>query len=541
MRKNTSKSEFVALLCFVATGILIVTNGFLGRVVAQTEPGVDVYSKIEPIGEVLDRILEEYYTTPDVDKVVEGALQGMLVSLDKHSSYISPEELKAMTEETEGEFEGIGVSIRQEEDGSIIIFQPIPDSPAAKAGLKPFDRLVKIDGVSTEGMDRADAAKLIRGPRGTTVVLMVERGWQGEDAKPETILVPVKRGTIPLESVREARLLDKGVGYIRISDFNKHTAEEIAKRVQAFLPQGMTSLILDLRWNPGGLLSASKEVSELFLPKNSLVTYTEGRKHGNVKSDADVTLFTEKPPVLPETFPIVLLVNQDTASSSEIVTGALQFWSRALVIGTNTYGKGSVQTIIPLHRPENSALRLTTALYYTPAKVTIHNHGIKPDIEVPMDIEAQNALGKQMLASYETDPSMVHRQNHGGVTGDEVKEGTVEDIQLKKAVEIIQEDPVFANLLQKYHKDVQETQVANDTKAQESQGRGVISPNATQENPAAPATPETPAAPATPEAAPATPETPAAPVTPEAPPATPETPAAPPATPESAPSENSNQ
>ncbi|HOZ45986.1 MAG TPA: S41 family peptidase [Candidatus Hydrogenedentes bacterium] len=460
MHKKTTRSDFLALFGVLVVTVLVLTNGFAARVRAQGE-NVDVYTKLEPIGDVLDRILEEYYKAPDVDKVVEGALQGMLMSLDKHSSFISADALKELTEDTEGEFDGIGVTIRKDDDGHIVVFQPLPDSPAATAGVRAFDRILKIDGNDTEGMELHDAAKLIRGKRGTVVKLTVERGYK-EDAS-EILDIDVIRGTIPLESVKEARLLDGGIGYIRVSDFKKSTSDEIGNRAKELLDQGMTSLVLDLRWNVGGLLSASKEVCELFLPKNTLVTYTQGREGKDGKSAENMRLYTEKQPIIPDGFPMILLVNEQTASSAEIVTGALQFWARAIIVGQTTYGKGSVQTIIPIKRPEGSALRLTTALYYTPAEVTIHNKGIMPDVEVVMDLKQQTALWEQMYKSYENAPEKVNEQNHGSVTGDETTEPdaeVVEDTQLQRAVEILKEDALFENLLKQYHKDPSETQIA---------------------------------------------------------------------------------
>ena len=504
MRRRTSRSEFLALLLFLTVMCLLLANGFEGRVRAQGED-IDVYPKIEPIADVLVRILDEYYREPDVDRVVEGALQGMMISLDKHSSFIPAEALQELEEETQGEFEGIGVTISADEEGNIVVGQPLPGQPAERAGIMTGDRIIKVDGASTEGMTTYEAAELIRGPRGTRVVITVERDT--DTGEVDVLDIEVERGKIPLESIKEARVLDSGIGYVRVSDFKKNTDDDLGKRMREMLAEGMTSLVLDLRWNSGGLLSSSKEVCELFLPKNTLVTYIEGRpgKDGGMPRQ---TFYTERKPILPEGFPVIILVNEQTASSAEIVTGALQFWSKALILGVKTYGKGSVQTIIPLKRPVDSALRLTTALYYTPAEVTIHNEGIKPDIEVAMDIDHQRALWRQMWASHEKDPGMVDQQNHGHVTGNGDAKPTlmytavvldaegnpvpdasvsisvddedatrsysavsnaegevvfqdkiIEDTQLQRAVEILSEDSVFANLLAKYHKDTSETQV----------------------------------------------------------------------------------
>jgi carboxyl-terminal processing protease len=453
------RSQFLGLFIFLAATTLVLTNGFVARIFAQ-ENGAEIVTKIEPIAVVLDEIMKHYVEDPDADKVIEGALIGMMNSLDDHSSYVPPQVYQEITEDTEGEFDGIGVQIKLDDDKNIVIFHPLPGSPAAKAGLIGNDVIVKIDDISTQGLSLDEAKDLIRGARGTVVHLTLYRDYEDESIAPEVLEIDVTRGRIPLESVMEARVLESGVGYMRISDFKKTTANEITTRLKELEKQGMKSLILDLRWNPGGLLSASKEVSELFLPEGTKVTYTKGRHQSDGTVSEEITLFTEREPIIPQSYPIVLLVNEQTASSSEIVTGALQYYERALVVGMKTFGKGSVQTIIPLRRPKDSALRLTTALYYTPADVTINKHGILPDIEVPLPIEQWRELFLQMRASWETDPSMQNLQNHGSVTGDDVDENTVEDVQLKRAVEVLREDAVWENLLKKYHKDTAETQVA---------------------------------------------------------------------------------
>lgn len=448
-------------LAVLLSAVLLLTNGFSARISAQdNEP--DVYRSIEPIGVVLDTILREYVNDPEIDKVVEGALMGMMTSLDRHSSFIPAPELTSIREETKGEFEGIGVSIKQDEQERIIVFSPIPGSPAAEAGLLPFDIIVGIDDVPTLGMNLGDAADKIRGPRGTSVKLTVARTREGVE-EAEILEFTVKRAKVPLESLKEARLLDGGIAYVRVSDFKDTTARDIKKRIDEFMQQGMTGFVLDLRWNPGGLLTASKEVAELFLPQNSLVTYTKGRARADGQPNReDMQLFTQSRPAMPLDIPVIVLVNGQTASSSEIVTGALQYHQRAIVIGEKTFGKGSVQTIIPLRMPEMTALRLTTALYYTPADVTIDQEGIKPDVEVAMTREQEQALGVQMYKSYESDPSRINQQNHGTATGDSAigEDPLAEDLPLLKALEILREGLTWSELLQRHHRDVSETQVA---------------------------------------------------------------------------------
>lgn len=464
MRKKSSKAEFIALVIFLVGAALVLTNGFSARIFAQDQKRT-VFEDIEPIGEVLAEIMQNYVRTPDMDKAVEGALIGIMNSLDRNSSFIPAEGFQSMREDTEGEFEGIGVHIRMDDDGNVVVFQPVPGAPAAKAGLRAGDYIVGVDGTAireiiTEAQDMnqvlQEVSDRIKGPRGTTVDIAVSRAVEGQENRQE-FEYEVKRGKIPLQSIVEQRVLPGGIGYVRISDFKKNTADDLRQAIHEMEGQGLRSLVTDLRWNPGGLLNSSREVCELFLPKGSLVVSTRGREVEQDKYLDQMELYTEKSPVIPETMPLILLVNGGSASSSEIVTGALQYYKRALVVGDKTFGKGSVQTIIPLNQPAGSALRLTTALYYTPAGVTIDHSGILPDVEVSMDDQAQRALVTQMLESQE--PATPERQDHGRVTGNE-EEGAAQDPVLERAVQILRENSVFENIIRQYHRDVHETQVA---------------------------------------------------------------------------------
>lgn len=451
------RSQFVGLFLFLGALTLVLTNGFWPRIHADAQE--DLVRQIEPIGVVLDEIMRNYVEVPDTDKVVEGALTGMMNALDDHSSFVPPTVYRELREETEGKFDGIGIQIKLDAEKNIVVFTPMPGSPAAKAGVMAGDIIVAINGIDTKGMSTEDAKDNIRGESGTVVTLKVYR--PGKDgAAGEYKEIAVTRGKVPVPSLLESRVLDGGIGYIRISDFKQTTARDLAEKLKELEDKGMRSLILDLRWNPGGLLSASEEVASLFLKKNTLVTYTKGRKHDDGSVQDEMTLYTQREPVVPDDYPMVVLVNEVTASSSEIVTGALQFHKRALIVGAKTFGKGSVQTIIPLRTPKNSALRLTTALYYTPADVTINKHGILPDVEVPFDREMWMPILEQFGKSWENDITKQDAQNHGAVTGDPKTDTTIEDVQLAKAVEILREEGNFQNLLNKYHKDTKITQVA---------------------------------------------------------------------------------
>ena len=453
-----SRSQFLALLSFLLVVLFVLTNGFAARISAQKNE-VDVFGEIAPIAEVLDEILENYVSEPDPEALVEGALTGMMNSLDEYSAFVSPKHYQQITEDTMGEFEGIGVSIDLDKMENIQVQHPIAGSPAEKAGVLGGDVIYKIDGVSTKGMSTSDAADRIRGPKGTVVKISVLRMYDDDEtAEPELLEFDIKRGKIPMESIIEYRMLDGGIAYIRVTDFKRKTAEEISHRIETLQEQGtINSLILDLRWNPGGLLNSPTEVCELFLPKGTLVTYTKSREEGSYDLVENMRFVTERDPILPPTVPIIVLTNEFTASSSEIMTGALQYWARALVIGENSVGKGSVQTLIELTRPAHSALRLTTGLYFTPGDVNINKQGIKPDIEVVMTKAEWGALLRQMRESYREDPNAL---NHGSVTGNEMTEDTVEDTQLLRAVQILRLGLPFDKLIEKFHQDTDLTQVA---------------------------------------------------------------------------------
>lgn len=455
---RSTKTQFFTVFAFLAVLVAIFTNGFANRVFAQADQQ-DLYEGIQPIGEALQEVLANYYDEPELDKVVEGALVGMLNSLDEHSTFISAEFLQQLQEDTQGEFEGIGIRMGLSEDGWIMVMQPIEGSPAAKAGLITHDLIVEVDGESTQGISLAEAANRIKGARGTIVQLKVLRRFEDGSGENQLMDVSIKRDKIPIESVTESRVLPDGIGYLRLRDFKQTSGAEVKGAIRDMLDEGMRALVLDLRWNPGGLLRASNEVCELFLPKGTLVTYTKGREINGVASE-EMELKTRATPILPADFPLVVLVSEATASSAEIVTGALQYHARALIIGEKTYGKGSVQTIIPLRRPQNSAIKLTTSLYYTPAGVTINERGIIPDVEVDMTIAHLRALFQQMSQSWQENPENANAQNHGSATGNEVTDETVEDNALLKAIEVLNEESVFENLINKYHKDPKDTQIA---------------------------------------------------------------------------------
>jgi carboxyl-terminal processing protease len=300
--------------------------------------------------------------------IIYNAIKGTLRGLDPHSSFLDPEMYREMQVETSGSFGGLGIEITLRDD-VLTVVAPIEGTPAYRAGIQPGDRILKIEGLSTKDMQLSDAVKRMRGKPGSKITISIVReGWN----EPKDFLIT--REQIRVQSVR-ANQLEPGIEYIKLRQFQEQTANDLETSLDKYVKEGkIQGLVLDLRNNPGGLLTSAVEVTEKFLESGKLVVYTEGRvRNQNMRFSSNAKrVFTD--------FPIVVLVNQGSASASEIVAGALQDWGRAVVIGTQSFGKGSVQTIIPLS--DGSGLRLTTAKYFTPKGRSIHGKGITPDIIV---------------------------------------------------------------------------------------------------------------------------------------------------------------
>lgn len=328
-----------------------------------------VYSKIEVLSEILMHVMRSYVDDTNAAAVVDGAIHGMLRSLDHHSDYLNEAASRDLKEDTEGVYGGIGVHIGVRND-VLTIIAPVEDSPAFKAGVMSGDRVIYIDGIKTAGMDMGRAVDLIRGKRGTKVVLSVSR-----DGEKEPLDIEVVRDNIDVISVKGVGIVRSGVGYIRVVQFSMPTAGLVREALEHLSAKGMEALVLDLRNNPGGLVKSAVDIAGMFLEEGQLVVTTRGRRNNGRESRqlaGGGFRLTE--------LPVVVLVNGGSASASEILAGALQDHGRAVLLGETTYGKGSVQSIIPIKSEEGSSIRLTTARYYTPAGRTIHEHGIEPDI-----------------------------------------------------------------------------------------------------------------------------------------------------------------
>ncbi|OGX38825.1 MAG: hypothetical protein A3C53_06965 [Omnitrophica WOR_2 bacterium RIFCSPHIGHO2_02_FULL_68_15] len=355
---------------WVAGGLIVMSAAAVAWAATAPAPKRAVkdetYAQLELFTDALGIVQTEYVDDAAPQEIIYSAIEGMIGALDRHSQFLRPDEYEEMRVETKGQFGGLGVEIGIKE-GLLTVVAPIDGTPADAAGLEPGDRIVKIDGQFTRGISLHDAVQKLRGKPGSRVVLTILR--EPEDALTDVILT---RAIVKIQSVKDARLLDEKIGYVRIAEFQENTAQDLEQALAALEREGMAALVLDLRRNPGGLLDSAVAVAEKFLPKGVKVVFTRGRHEDqNLEFSAQAAQ-----PHLG--FPMVVLVDNGSASASEIVAGALQDHKRAILLGVKTFGKGSVQTVIPLK--DGSAVRLTTSKYYTPSGRAIHGEGIIPDV-----------------------------------------------------------------------------------------------------------------------------------------------------------------
>jgi len=363
MKKLANKWPFLVIILL---GLFVLVGPYHDSRVSALDKGV--YKDIKTFNEVFDMVKKNYVEDVDSSVLIQGAINGMMRSLDPHSTFMTPEVYKELEVETQGRFGGIGIEITILKD-VLTVVSPIEDTPAFNAGVKSGDQIIKIDGKSTKDISIMEAVKKMRGPENTKVTITIMRENM---AKPKDFVLT--RAIIQVKSVK-VKTFDDNIGYIRIASFNEKTADDLRKALRDIgkKVRPMKGLVLDLRNDPGGLLTQAIEVSDMFL-KAGVIVSTRGRTK-NMETKAMARDDGNE-----ITCPIVVLVNEGTASAAEIVAGALQDNGRALIIGTKTFGKASVQTVIPLE--DGSALKLTTARYYTPKGRSIQAEGIKPDIIV---------------------------------------------------------------------------------------------------------------------------------------------------------------
>ena len=399
---------------------LLAANLAVGaRLYARETKGADhesAYDKMTLFTKVLEQVRASYVDPAKVSykDLIYGALRGMLQSLDPHSQFMDAESYQDMKDDTVGQFGGLGIVVGMK-DGFPTVIAPMEDTPGFKAGLLSGDRIIEIDGKSTENLALPDVVKKLRGAPGTKVTIRILR------PKTQALkTIELTRAEINVPNVKDAQLLADGIGYVRILTFSEHVADDLQKALDELTKKGLRALVLDLRNNPGGLLNAAVEVSQKFLRRGDLIVFTRGR---NEKQQMTEKAYGR---IHYTDFPIAILVNGGSASASEIVAGALQDQGRAILVGEKTFGKGSVQTVIAIG--DGSAIRLTTAKYYTPSQRVIHDRGIEPDVVVPMAPEDWRRLWLQRARPKGAPP--LEDEN-----GEEIK--PVTDVQLDRAIAVL--------------------------------------------------------------------------------------------------------
>ncbi|MCY4151192.1 MAG: S41 family peptidase [Aestuariivita sp.] len=424
------KHFVIVALAGIVSGTLAVTQIAAPLLAQEVKQNATVYQQLDLFGDIFERIRAQYVEEVDEVELIEAAINGMLTSLDPHSAYLPPEDAEQMRVRTRGEFGGLGIEVTQE-DGFIKVVSPIDGTPADEAGMAAGDFITHVDGDSVLGLTLDEAVKRMRGPVGSEIVITVVR--EGES---EPFDVSIIRDTIKLTAVR-SRSHGKTV-ILRITTFNDQTMPNLEVSLKEQLEKAgginaINGIILDLRNNPGGLLSEAVRVSNAFLDKGEIVS-TRGRDQNSGER------FNATSGDLAEGRPIVVLINGGSASASEIVAGALQDHRRAIVVGTNSFGKGSVQTLIPLR--SDGAMRITTARYFTPSGRSIQALGVSPDIfvEQPRNRSADSSAKEEESVPERSEDSLRGRLNNDSLTEDEIRQIEVDREQAKDSALLREED-----------------------------------------------------------------------------------------------------
>ena len=390
-----------------------------------------IYPNLELYADVLQKVRKEYVDGQDLTyrQLVYSSLKGMVGSLDPHSEFMDVDDYHQLQDDTEGQFGGLGLVVSMR-DGFVTVVAPMEDTPGFRAGILSGDRIVKVNGRSAERMSLTDVVKLLRGEPGTQVTVTIQRPSSGSVKDLHLTRAAIKMDMVKdINGKKEFPLGADHVGYVRITEFGEQTGEELESALTRLKDEGMKALIIDLRWNPGGLLEEAVDVCGKFLPRGQLVVSTEGRDPDQNSVHRAAGHGDELAGM-----PIVVLVNLGSASAAEIVTGCLQDLHRGVVLGEKTFGKGSVQSIFPLG--DGSALKLTTAKYYTPSHRVIHEHGIEPDIRVPMTEEQEAALLVKRTPAGLESLSETNRLNLA----------RVHDVQLERAEDLLRDLLLFDEL-----------------------------------------------------------------------------------------------
>ncbi len=418
------------ILFFVSFSILGLAHLALCGIEKQKKD--ETYKELDLFADVLAYIQSQYVDETEPKDLVYGAMSGMLFSLDSHSQFLTPQEYKRLKVDTEGEFGGIGIELTMRDQLPTII-TAVEGTPAWDAGLQSYDRLIKVDDVVLKGLSLNEVVEKIRGEVGSEVAIVV---WREKDEKPHVF--KIKRVVIKMQDIRKANILEDHIAYVKISEFRENTPIELDRALEDLKKKGMESLILDLRNNPGGLLDKALEVTERFLTKGTLIVSVRGRDAAQ-NMDFKSTLND-----VYADMPIVLLVNEGSASGSEILAGAFQDQKRAIVLGTKTFGKGSVQTVFPLR--DGSAVKLTTSRYFTPQGRTIHEKGIEPDIVVEQvwNVVQQVKQEEGMEKIFEVVEESAPEQRKA-----DLDKLYAEDVQLSRAVDLLKSIKIYEDVFKK--------------------------------------------------------------------------------------------
>ena len=440
-------SKKILVFGFAIVALLGASSVGVSQVTAKNRN--DLYSQVELFSYALTTIQSEYVDEKSPQDLIYGALRGMLSSLDPHSQFMDPDEYKDLKTETEGKFGGLGVEISLK-DNLLTVIAPVEDTPAWRAGIKAGDRIVKIGHDVTRDMGLDDAVKKLRGDPGTKVTITALR--ESDDLVKDFVIT---REIIHVDDVKDPHILDEHIGYVRLTEFRENSYNEIHRLLEKLKAQGADSLILDLRNNPGGLLNVAIKIAEDFLPAGKTIVTTKGRHSSDdtqAKSENNNGEFLD--------WPMVVMINEGSASGSEIVAGALRDNKRAVLVGVKSFGKGSVQSVIPL--PDGSGLRLTTAKYFTPSGVCINGIGITPDVVVEEGVSKKNRDTKDDKISKEGNEDvdsifsdLEHKDDKDKTLSledkkqMELKKKDQEDTQLQSAINVIKGIKIYRRFQQK--------------------------------------------------------------------------------------------
>jgi carboxyl-terminal processing protease len=425
------KKRIVMLLVVAsfAIGIAVQNISLAEKQEQQKQKADDLYKELELFSDAVSIIRADYVEEKKSKELIYGALKGMLASLDPYSQFMDPDTYNEMKVETEGEFGGIGIEITLKDD-LLTIISPIDDTPAYKAGLKAGDKIVKIDGSVTKDLTLIDAVKKLRGKPGTDVNIIILR-----ESEKKLMEFTITRSIIKIASIKKAEMLESGIGYIRLAEFQENTPRDLSDALKKLEAENLKGLVLDLRNNPGGLLDVAVDVAGKFLEEGKGVVSTKGRV------ETQNLEFKSKNKNNHLNYPIAVLINGGSASASEIVAGALQDHKRALIIGTKSFGKGSVQTVVPMS--DGSAVRLTTSKYFTPKGRSIHGEGIMPDIVI--EYEERSPKDKEVDKETVLLEKLMEKKEKTEQEKAEEKKKKELDNQLLRALDVLKGIVIYSN------------------------------------------------------------------------------------------------